>query len=550
MYKLLMVDDEEEVRRGIIEEIDWKTYGFKMVGEAENGMEALNMIDEVLPDVVITDIKMPSMDGLKLSEAIKKKNPTIKIIILTGFDQFEFAQKAVKLHIDEYLLKPVEAKEMINILQKVKLELDDEYAQKEDINLLREHYKKSLPVMKERFLNSIVTGNITKKQYEVKASKFNINLHGNGFVAAIVSIESNKPKVKDKQEDIIEHAAPFENNEYKIIAIINIINEVLNKYGHGLSFVKEESIVILIHSNAIEENAVMSRALIYLEEIRQNIEKYLSIQVTIGVGTVCKDVCDIHFSYQDAVLAIDYKIILGQNKIICIEDLEDRKPYRLDIDVNKQQQLIRCIKVGNRRDVEKIIESIFSELQTGNTAYIEYQIYLLDILTILLKVMKDTKIDMKSIFDSDYNIIGVIQGFNNISEGREWFKKICLKVMEAISDIRTNSFNNLVEQAKEYILVHYAEIDLCVQQISDYLHLSTGYFSGLFKRETGTTCLNYIISTRISNAKRLLESTDMMIYQIAEAVGFGEPYYFSFCFKKKTGLSPRQYRKNFFTDNK
>lgn len=148
MYKLILVDDEEDVREGVSQEIDWHAHGFEVLAKAENGKEALDLVERLRPDVVVTDIRMPFMDGLQLAEAVRRQFPATRIIILTGFDEFEYAQKAVKLHIDEYVLKPFSAVELIDALGKVKARMDEEAAHRENNQLLRESYRKSLPVLR------------------------------------------------------------------------------------------------------------------------------------------------------------------------------------------------------------------------------------------------------------------------------------------------------------------------------------------------------------------------------------------------------------------
>jgi len=155
MYKLILVDDEEDVREGVSQEIDWHAYGFAVLAKAENGKEALDLVERLRPDVVVTDIRMPFMDGLQLAEAVRRQFPATRIIILTGFDEFEYAQKAVKLYIDEYVLKPFSAVELIDALVKVKNRMDEEAAHRENNQLLRESYRKSLPVLREVFLSSL-----------------------------------------------------------------------------------------------------------------------------------------------------------------------------------------------------------------------------------------------------------------------------------------------------------------------------------------------------------------------------------------------------------
>ena len=156
LYRIILVDDEEEVRKSIIKKINWQAAGFKVVGDAENGQEALEKIELLEPDVVLTDIKMPYMDGLTLAGKIREKYPSIKMVIFSGFDDFEYAKQAIKFNVIEYILKPVNVEELTAILLKIKSNLDEEIAQRRDVNLLRENYRQSLPIIREHFLNDLI----------------------------------------------------------------------------------------------------------------------------------------------------------------------------------------------------------------------------------------------------------------------------------------------------------------------------------------------------------------------------------------------------------
>ena len=147
LYRIILVDDEEEVRTSIIKKIDWKSAGFQVVGDAENGQDALEKIEQLEPDVVMTDIRMPYMDGLTLIEKIRQKYPSMKILIFSGFDDFEYAKQAIKLNVTEYILKPVNVEELTEILERVKANLDDEIEQCRNVDRLRERYQNSLPIL-------------------------------------------------------------------------------------------------------------------------------------------------------------------------------------------------------------------------------------------------------------------------------------------------------------------------------------------------------------------------------------------------------------------
>lgn len=187
MYKLILVDDEEEVRKGMLRKIDWAGYGFEIAGEAENGYEALTVAEKTPPDVVVTDIKMPFMDGIELSEALSKKYPTVKIIILTGFDEFEYAQKAINLNVVEYILKPIASKEFTELLDKVKKGLDEEIAQKENVEALRKHYEESLPILREKFLSSLITSRLTDAEFLEKNNSYATGINGDAYLVSVVS---------------------------------------------------------------------------------------------------------------------------------------------------------------------------------------------------------------------------------------------------------------------------------------------------------------------------------------------------------------------------
>ena len=156
LYKIMLVDDEEEVRTSIIKKINWKANGFEVVGDAENGRDALEKIENLEPNVIITDIRMPYMDGLALTESIRQRFPSIKVIIFSGFDDFTYAKEAIRLGVTEYILKPVNVDELTEILKKVRAKLDEEIESARDIDSLRESYKASLPVLREQFLNKLI----------------------------------------------------------------------------------------------------------------------------------------------------------------------------------------------------------------------------------------------------------------------------------------------------------------------------------------------------------------------------------------------------------
>lgn len=541
MYKLILVDDEEEVRKGVLEKIQWNKYGFEVVGEAENGIEALEKAEKTLPDLVITDIKMPFMDGLALSKSLKEKLPTTRVIILTGFDEFEYAKMAVKLDVVEYALKPISAEDLTEVLIRIREKLDYEMAQKKDMEMLKENYIKSLPVLREKFLGSLITNRLNKAEISERAISYGLNLDYNGFIVTVINIDY-KAEMESFPE--VETISALENRELIKLAILNLTEEIINKYEMGIVFLHNDNILIIFTSMENEKDKSIQRALSTLEELNQSIKKYYKKSVIFGVGEYCRDIGNIGYSYESAVTALDYSIILNNN-IICIEDMEPKAAQNIVFDELRSRSLISCIKVGTPEEIEETIEELFKEIIDGNVSFKDYQIYLLDILTTILKTARDLHIDMDKVFGLNYNLFVEMYKLKEIRQVKEWLISICTKIKGQVSKDRQDTCRLIVKKATEYVEKFYDDSELTIDKMCKYLHISPTYFSSIFKRETRFTFINYLTHIRMEAAKELLRTTECKTFEIAKRVGYSEPNYFSYCFKKNFSISPSEYRKEF-----
>lgn len=536
MYKLIIVDDEEEVRKGVIQKIKWSKFNFEIAGEAENGREALDLIEENIPDVVITDITMPLMDGLELAAVLKGSYPTVKTVILTGFDDFKFAQQAIKYGVADYILKPVLPKDIEDLIEKLKNQIDEEIAQKEDIVMLRRHYNESLPVIRDRFLTLLITGRPNENEVEKRIAGFSLNLGGNVFVVAAANIDASSFK-----NNI------FEENDTELVkfAVLNISQEIIAKHSFGEVFFHDENLVIIAGFRDSEKTSVLSKSFSILEEIRQNVEKYLKINITIGLGSICNSLVRLRDSYKTALTALDYKLVIGGDKVIFIEDLEPQTADNVVFDEGKEKALISGIKFGTQKDVTEAVDALFNDISGIKASFTEYQLYLIEIAASISRLTRDFQLDAGEIFGLGSSLYEEIFKFKTVNEVRNWVEEICIKLMKHISSKRQNTTEMLLEKAKDYILSNYGEDDLSIQKLANHLHISPSYLSLIFKKDAGVTFLKYLVSIRLEAAKDLLRSSDLKTTEIAERIGYPDINYFSYFFKKNFGMSPREYRNNF-----
>lgn len=531
-YKIMLVDDEEEVRTSIIRKIDWQDAGFEVIGDAENGKEALEKIEQNEPDVVLTDIRMPYMDGLEMAENIRQRYPSIKIVIFSGFDEFEYAKKAIKLNVIEYILKPVNVEELTAILKKIKKNLDEEIEQKRNVTLLRESYIKSLPALREHFLNDLIQGGMEETQIEEKLNEYAIDVAGAvKWVIAAIHLEPD--------EKVDKAVSLHQQRELIPISVRNLIEEKLEGQYRFIVFHSSFETILLV---AIDKDNTQTGLIALLGDICKETKKILEVSVTIGVGESSSSLTDLSRPCHTALNALGYRAITGSGGVICIGDMEPSGHEKLRFDSRMESELIAAVKFGPEEKIRSVIDGIVSRMEDARVHYRQYQAYVLAIINVLTQLSQQYDLRISEMFgvENDYfEILGRVQKMENV---RPYLTEVALKMNAGMEEERSNTTKNVIREAKQYIQDNFQDPDLSVEKICRHLHMSPAYFSTMFKKETGQAYIAYLTDVRLGRAVELLMATDDKTYIIAEKVGYPEQNYFSYVFKKKFGVSPTRYR--------
>lgn len=528
MYKVFIVDDEAVVRDGLKRTIHWQEHGFELIGDYANGREALEMMEHTVPDVIISDISMPFMDGLELAAAVSRKYPYVKIIILTGFDEFEYAQQAIRLKVSDFILKPITAHEMRDLLQKVKREMDEVAQQHEDLSRLYSQLKQSLPVLKERFLERLVVNGLRASEITERFQYFGLAplLHFQLVLVADIDDFGLRNIRTDTGHDteILRYAA------------FNVFEEIALRENLLLFRTREERLVLVL-SGETEESVLYEQAYRIAEEARFYIDKFLKFTVSIGVGQACRSAGELPLSYKSALSALDYRFLLGKNRVLSILDFEGKPSYGSQPRSDWDRQLASLVKTGSVQDVQRLIQEFVADLK-GSMAPLDS--CLLHIQKVILSLMNTTQ--ELGVEDSRQIRLTDVYKFKTLDEIEAWLEETVSSVMSDIADNRNHYTLTQIRKAVEYIETHYAEEKMSLQDICRHVLMSTSYFSLVFKQHTGETFVEYLTRIRMEKAKELLQHTTLKFYEIAGKVGYGDPNYFSILFKKHAGMTPREYR--------
>ena len=516
---MLLVDDEEEIREGIRRRIGWAELGFALAGTAENGVDALELAEQLRPDVVLTDIKMPYMDGLELCRRLKPLLPAAKLVVFSGFDEFEYARQAIGMNVSEYILKPINAPELSGVLTRLREQLDGERMERRDIETLRRRYEESLPVLRELFYTRLLDGAIPPDLARERAARYEIDLPEGCWAAALVLAAGDGlllPSIRDffQSRFSLDGCAPR-------------------------TVLYNDALALLVRLEGEEQIYALTEELGRLCKLAVPL---LGMTLFAGVGRPCAGPELLHSSMEGAAAAADYRVLMGEEQALYIGDLEPDRSACLTLEEADQRALASAVKLGSREQVGQLIRRQVDRVREARLSLPQSHMFFLEMLTALTRLAQTGGVELEAVFGPDFTGMVSITDFPSLDAVEGWLLERALRLWEAMSRQRTDSAWKTVEQAKSFIAAHYGDSALSVETLCGQLHLSPTYFSTLFKRETQKSFTAYVTEVRMEHAARLLRDTGDKTYLIAERTGYTDPNYFSFVFKRHFGLPPSRFR--------
>ncbi|PXV91026.1 two-component system response regulator YesN [Lachnotalea glycerini] len=534
MYKVLLVDDEALIREAISENVRWKEHGFELMGACENGKDAIEKIEQTVPDLLITDICMPYLDGIELTKYVYEKYPVTKVIIISGYDEFEYAKTAVKYKVLEYVLKPVTAFELTELLDKIKEDFDEEAAKKKSLKKIREAYISNLPVLKGRFLNGLMQGSMNAEEIKKKSEDFHIDLSGRYFIVTVVEGDNLREFLKRHhgiKEDLV------------LFAIYNITEEIVIKNQSGITFQNGEDKTIIIFKSDRDEGF---RAGIFdvCTEIRTALNEYLKLDVTIGIGRTVTSTGALNQSLESAKEMLEYRFLLGGNVVLDARD-PGKSKHTTERELSAwTDDILLSIKAGEHAELERVIKSFIQKLRADYVPKNRIIILFQNIVLSIVNMLDEAGLSDEAFLEGENTFINRIYLLNHLKDMEAELIEFCSMISQKMTSEKESYGNKQAVLALDYIDKNYSNSELSLNSVCRYLAISTSYFSSIFKSCTGETFIEALTKKRIEKAKSLMENTALKAYEIAIEVGFSDPHYFSIIFKKHTGLTPTEYTKN------
>lgn len=532
MLKVFLVEDEFVVREGIKKNIDWASHGYEFCGEASDGELAFPMIQKIKPDIVITDIRMPFMDGLELSRLIKKELPGIEIIILTGHEEFEYAKEAIKIGIAEYLLKPINGRELMEEVNRVALKIEERRKENE----IREKYRKEMEENslkeKKNLFQYLVTGDKTMTELLELAEDLGIDLSAMWYNILLVNFRS------------LNHA----HDEYSgsLIEIENRLSLLSNRDSRLLIFDRNlEGKALLFKADSKEE--LMERQQLIIQEITGILREYEHVRYFGGIGIPVNRLRELPISFERASHAFAHRYLVEESRILDSSDMKQAiysEEENFDINEVSPKQLDRnkireFLKTGDREETIYFVEEFFKDLRTNAMKSVMFRQYIImDTYFCVIDFLEGIQISKNETEPLDITS-GILQ---NEEAAISYVVKMIGKALELRDKTASNRYGDVVDEVMNYIEKNYADEELSLNLLASHVNFSPNHLSMVFSQQTGQTLIKYVTDYRMSKAKELLRCTNKKSSVVSMEVGYKDPHYFSYLFKKTQGMTPTQYR--------
>lgn len=531
MLKVFLAEDEFIIREGIKNNIDWQAHGYEFCGEASDGELAFPLIQKTRPDILITDIKMPFVDGLALSRLVKKELPETEIIILSGYEEFDYAKEAIQIGVARYLLKPINGETLLQEIDSVAEIILDKQKEKE----IREKYQREMEENSLRdqmnLFQHLVTGDCSMEELLSVADKLDLKIMAPWYSIVLLKIQSMKHDYEEYSGSIVvvdERIAKLAEPEHVLI---------FDRALEGRAFLFK----------ADSEDELLAYQKEYLGDVKEVLSGYANLRYFGGIGTPVNRLREIPASFEDASHAFAHRYLVAEScildsSLLMQEGAAENEDFRISavnpeqIDRTKMQEFLRT---GDLDEVVYFVDEFFGKLDGGAMKSRIFRQYItMDAYFSIVDFLKGLGLQKDEIEapDQDSSIL------QDEKSAMDYIVRIMDKALVLREKKASSRYEDVVSEVIHYIENNYAQEELSLNLLASHVNFSPNHLSMIFSQQTGQTLIRYLTDYRMNRAKELLRCSSKKSSVISMEVGYKDPHYFSYLFKKTQGMTPTQYR--------
>ncbi|MCS7460049.1 response regulator [Paenibacillus doosanensis] len=530
---VMLVDDKESVVLGIRKHVPWGELGVDRVEIALDGVEALDKYASFPADLVITDIKMPNMNGIELMSRLQTEQRQIRFIVLSGYDEFDYAKQAISLGASEYVLKPVDIKELTTIIEKELSAIRKQLEMEEQRKQFQRKVQVSLPAMRQQYLTEMVLFRDHQPlRLQDKWNFAEIPVKPAHFGLLVFSI--------DRFAEISQQ--PVQEVELTRFIVENIIRDCLVSWGNGVAFYSEwgRHTLLVNYDPGKSEKEVKLQLLQFAEYCRTSIEQNSKITVTVGQSSLCPELKDLPDAYRQACEAIEHMSFFDMNQVIHYEDLSRYRLRGREYPMHAENELMSVVRRGQTELIPQAVDVFFTSLHSSECTPQETRLSCIQLAAVLYRQMLEMDIEGGLSDDFSRTWPGTFED-TSLADLRSRVFELCMASAQQVKLWIQNGTKNITEQVKQYVEEHLLQT-ITLPAVADHVGVSPNYLSSLFKKETGITFVEFITDRKLAQAKQWLADPHIPIYEVAERLRYHDRRYFREIFKKKTGMTPSGYR--------
>ncbi len=536
MLKIMIVDDEPLLRMALKNLVDWEANGFRMLPDASNGDNAIDLIKTEAPNILLTDIKMPGMNGVELIKYLQDNYPQVKTVVLSNYDDFSYVKEALLHGAADYILKAnITPEKLINTINVLKDKfILDEYQEKESLKRENE-VKRNFDWLRNEFLKNLVIGKIsTFEEIQFYNNYYETGMkEGKYIVCTLIADEWAELNGKYSGEEI--HI--LQNTINTILGEVIQFDKIFFPYNIN-------HYVLVIYMDCFSENSFISSIYEALSRFQTAVLRYTNISFTVGISGIKEKLQEIHIAHKESIQAAVYKFYKGSGKIYKLGDitLKDEDPGVKWINKENIRAIKDSLERGKMDCIDKILEECFADIEQN-----QYDITLVkQFFTDFIIFIRNSLIEHAEKYEADIERVEKISNQFNMCETYSEAKNTLLMytagIESSLNKWNTMQYSEIVSKAVQNISANYDK-NLTLNSVADSINVNSSYLSRLFLKETGQNFIDYLTDIKVKKAMSFLIGSNLSVQEVGEKVGYQNPKYFNRVFKKLAGVSPNQYRK-------